>query len=852
MKKLFNFPILILIPLILAILFIIPGSVNNSILETEISFYHWIKPAQTLSEEIVIITIGDEDIRVLGGWPISRDYYSYCIHALKQSGASVIGLDLLFSGPDRRYPRYDSTMAEFISLAGNVVLPMFFTEIRDTSSIVYRNFGEDPHFSLPIIRNAAAANGFSNLGLQPVIYRVPLVINSTEGYTYSFAAELYRIYHHTSRNPSLQKSSELFEPMINQKGYIYLNFPRFDELTHKYSFVELLQTFRNNPDSVRMDEKIAVVLNTVTGVSQLKSIPLNDRIPASYIHMTALHNMINENWIRFMPIPIGWLLVFLFGSIFLVAWPERMMSYQNIILLILAFIYIFLTVTVFISLDTAFPLVYPLFSLMIGFLLIRIAKIKSTQSTTEYQSIELDKQLSDKEQQLESARSELKDLYEKLEIEAAISENSREQVVDYKEAINDLQKELDDLRAYIHPQKKMEPIDVEGIVFSKTSPLQEVLDLVMKVSMDDIPVLITGETGTGKELIAQTIHEKSKRHRAPFIAINCGALPETLLESELFGHEKGSFTGATALRKGRFELADGGTIFLDEITETSPAFQSRLLRILQESTFERVGGQIALRTDIRIIAATNKDIQKLIAQEKFRSDLFYRLNGFPITVPPLRERDDDIPLLADYFIKKHGYDDISGFSTQAMQKLTSYSWPGNVRELENYVRRAAILAQSEGRQMIQETDLPQDIRDVKSALQLQIVHKPLEEQILELMRTFKFSRSSIIQTANLLGNRDRGTITEYFKGICFQHLVDADYRLSQAVINIAGSTDQETVENLSQKITDYLSNLENYAGIPAQAGKPTNQQAPPFKGLPAKFDPYLDQILANLKKINKS
>jgi transcriptional regulator with GAF, ATPase, and Fis domain len=495
------------------------------------------------------------------------------------------------------------------------------------------------------------------------------------------------------------------------------------------------------------------------------------------------------------------------------------------------------------------PILYPLFSLVIGLISGSVAEIKYTQSESRYRNQELNRQLSEKELQLESMRSELKNLHTKLEEEVATSEKTQQQVLEHKEAITDLEKEIDDLRIYSKPAKKLDVIEVEGIVYSDTSPLKKTLDLVMKVSVDDIPVLLTGETGTGKELIAKTIHQKSRRNRAPFIAINCGALPETLLESELFGHEKGSFTGATALRKGRFELADGGTVFLDEVTETSPAFQSRLLRVLQESTFERVGGQKPLKTDIRIIAATNKDIQKLITQNKFRTDLFYRLNGFPITVPPLRERTDDIALLANHFIKKHGYENISGFSAQAMQKLTDYRWPGNVRELENCVRRAALLAQSEERNLIQENDLPRDIREAKSELQLQIIHKPLEEQILELMRSFKFSRSAIVQTANLLGNRDRGTITEYFRGICFQYIVEADFNLSQAVVNIAGSSEVDMHQNLTQKINDYLSNLEIYTGIPPQADLPTNQQEPPFKGLPAKFDPYLDQILANLPKL---
>jgi len=478
--------------------------------------------------------------------------------------------------------------------------------------------------------------------------------------------------------------------------------------------------------------------------------------------------------------------------------------------------------------------------------------VKTSQSESHFLSKELDNQLAEKENQLETIRGQLKDLHDRLNQETEISEKNREQILDQKQSINDLEKELADLRTYQRPAKKAEVVEVEGIVYSKKSPMQKVMDLVAKVSADDIPVMISGETGTGKELIAQIIHQRSKRNKAPFIAINCGALPETLLESELFGHEKGSFTGATATRKGRFELADGGTIFLDEVTETSPAFQSRLLRILQESTFERVGGQVQLKTDVRVIAATNKDIQNLISKDIFRSDLFYRLNGFPISIPPLRERVDDIALLAEHFLKKHGNKNMSGFSSQAMEILKTYSWPGNIRELENCVRRAAILAQSEDRTLIQENDLPQDIREAESVVQLQIVHKPLEDQILELMRSFKFSRSSIIQTANLLGNRDRGTITEYFRGICFQYIVEANYNLEETVQKIAGSSEQESCDNIRQKINDYLSNLENYAGIPPQADKPTNQQAPPFKGLPAKFDSFLDQILANFPQFPHS
>jgi transcriptional regulator with GAF, ATPase, and Fis domain len=849
MKNLIKTPVLILIPIILATIYIIPGSLNDKILEAEISFYHWIKPAEKLSDEIVVVTIGDEDIRILEGWPISRDYYSYAIHALKQGGANAIGLDLFFSGPDKRYPRYDSTMADFISLAGNVVLPMFFSGLRDSVLDNELLFGQDPHYSLPVLSQAAAANGFSNFGPDPVLYSIPLVVNTDEDIQFSFAAELYRIFGDQDNEKAEQP--ETIEKLINSGGNIYLNYADFQDIPYKYGFVELLQTFRKDPDSIPVKGKLAVIINTITGVTQIKSIPLNDNIPASYIHVNAISNLLLQNWIIIIPPSVGWIIIFIFGILFLIKWPLVVQGLRFRVIILSCLLYGLVALLLGVFLQIVLPLVYPFIAILVGGVIAQMADSSLLESENQYRHTELDKQLSDKERQLELMRQQLKDLNKKLEKETALSEKNRQQLLEHKDAITDLEKELDDLRTFNQSVQEPYIAEIKGIIFSESGPMKKILDLVMKVSSDDIPVLINGETGTGKELIAQTIHEKSMRNNAPFIAINCGALPETLLESELFGHEKGAFTGATTLRKGRFELADGGTVFLDEVTETSPAFQSRLLRVLQESNFERVGGQKPVSTNVRIIAATNKDIQKLITQDKFRSDLFYRLNGFPITVPPLRERKDDIAILANHFIEKHRYENIKGLSDQAMQKLTTYHWPGNVRELENCIRRAAILAQSEGRSLIKENDLPQDVRDAKSELQLQLVHQPLEEQILELMRSFKFSRSSIVQTANLLGNRDRGTITEYFKGICFQYLVEAEYDLQKAILNLAGSTDQNVRDNLNQKIKDYLSNLENYAGIPPQSDKPANEQAPPYKGLPKKYDLFLDQILANLDKLRE-
>jgi formate hydrogenlyase transcriptional activator len=232
-----------------------------------------------------------------------------------------------------------------------------------------------------------------------------------------------------------------------------------------------------------------------------------------------------------------------------------------------------------------------------------------------------------------------------------------------------------------------------------TSPaLHAVLARVSKVAPTDSSVLITGETGTGKELIARAVHRRSQRSSRPFVSVNCAAIPRDLLASELFGHEKGAFTGAIQRRMGRFELAEGGTIFLDEIGELPAETQVTLLRVLQEREFERIGGTGSIRSDVRLIAATNRDLQAAIAAGAFRSDLFYRLNVFPIEVPPLRERREDISVLVAYFIDRYARKAGKSFRSinkQSMESLQSYPWPGNIRELQNIIERSVVVCDTE-------------------------------------------------------------------------------------------------------------------------------------------------------------
>jgi len=287
--------------------------------------------------------------------------------------------------------------------------------------------------------------------------------------------------------------------------------------------------------------------------------------------------------------------------------------------------------------------------------------------------------------------------------------------------------------------------EFEG-VYSKDG-LGKILNLLKMVSPTDASVIIYGESGTGKELVARAIHKNSKRADRQFLAVNCAALNENLIESELFGHEKGAFTGATNQKKGKFELADGGTIFLDEIGEMPISTQAKLLRVLQEREFERVGGVKTLKTDVRVIAATNRNLEDMVKKGEFREDLFFRLNVFPVNLPPLRERKSEIPMLVDFFIKKYSMKFskiIKGYTAEYIEKLKTYSFPGNIRELENIVERSIILCSSEKLT----GDLLPDFREkVQNESVLDV--KENEKQL--IFKALKESGNNKSQAAKILG-----------------------------------------------------------------------------------------------------
>jgi DNA-binding NtrC family response regulator len=286
--------------------------------------------------------------------------------------------------------------------------------------------------------------------------------------------------------------------------------------------------------------------------------------------------------------------------------------------------------------------------------------------------------------------------------------------------------------------------DRYGEIVGRSRALAELMKVVEKVAATEARVLITGESGTGKELIARTIHRQSPRAGARFFAVNCGALTESLLESELFGHERGAFTGAVATKKGIFELAHGGTLLLDEVGETSPAFQTKLLRVVQESEFARVGGSRPLRTDVRIISSTNRDLRRAITEGRFREDLYYRLSVVQIDVPPLRDRAEDIPLLVRHFLaaySAHVKRRVRGIDAEAMEVLARYRWPGNIRELQNVIERAVIMVESG--QEIAPGHLPADLLEepAEAAPPMMEVRNAERELILRTLRECNGNRS---------------------------------------------------------------------------------------------------------------
>ncbi len=844
--------IAVLIIIVFGILSSLSTNFNETLNNAFIDLQFKIRGQRHLSDQIIIVYIGPDDIEALKGWPVTRDYYGYIIHILNSLGARTIGIDVFFERQDAHYPEYDQLFAEFIKAGENVCLPFTFaTTERRAGKIIMK--GDNLSLPYKIFADNAAAFGFSNLGQHSNMRKVPIIIAQGDSVYYSYGFELARLFLGYERAGTYQHNKILLKDSSNKKISILLNDNGQIRLNHfgaatkvnTIGLVDLLKYYEQSIHTINFKDKLVLISVTAPGVANLRATPFTQLLPASFIHATIAENIIQHNYLRDLPIFSEWLSIAL--VVFMVMFIFKVKKIFVVITYCLFLIFAFglIAMILFIHFNLILPLAYPFISFIVASIVFGMFKTILHRTETDTMRQLLEDQIAMKEAQLNEAKQRSREMQQQLKQESDVTDELEQLAEKRRQSILQLEKELKDLQSYMTSAAEEDEriSEFTEIVHAKTSSMDEVLNLVTKVSKDDIPVLIMGETGTGKEMIARVIHNSSVRYGAPFIAINCGALPETLLESELFGHEKGSFSGAQSRRRGRFELADHGTIFLDEISETSHAFQAKLLRVLQERCFERLGGEQTIQVDIRIIAATNKNLSKEMAKENFRADLFYRLNGFPITIPPLRERVEDIPLLAVHFLKKHNYKTVSAFSGQAMAVLKTYHWSGNVRELENVVRRAAILASSENRDIIRESDLPDELSERKS----ERAYKSFETQVLEELRALKFSRSAISRTARTLGNRDRGTITEHFRGICFEYLVEEDFDIDKAACTIAATSDEEIIKRVKSKINEYLDNLKKIDPDEEDITEESiTNLASRFKGLPKKYHPYLQRIFEYL------
>lgn len=853
-----KFLILLFVTIFIMLISSLPTSYNCWIDDLFTNLQFKIRGSRQLSDDILFVFIGPEDVHDLGGWPISRDYYGYMTHILKQGGARVIAFDMLFEKPEPLYREFDQILTQFIESAGNVCLPMAFGELQKNQSENRHSnlyIGSQPAMPMSQLSKAAAAIGFSNFGNEINVRKVPLVVLYDDSTYFSFGTELARLFLGINSELLFLQNHLVIEN--NSEGRIDIPLDKIGRLKlnhfgginnlNSISFMDLLQAFESAPDSLEFSNKLILVGLTAPAISIYKSTPLTNSLPASLVHATVAENIIHQNFLKDIPFYLQWVLILALVLLMYALWESRWLNHRNWIGFVILAVFWLISITAFTHLHWVLPLFYPSVALIFTDFYLKIFLRYELNTQEIHRKKLLEDHIKEKEEELGIAREKMKKYQDELQLREKHSDQLKQIANGQQETILQLENELRDLETYIVPEQPTDLPEFSEMIHSPESELKKVLELIGKIRSDDIPVLIIGETGTGKEMVARAIHRTSPRKDKSFVAVNCGALTETLLESELFGHEKGSFTGAHSRRRGRFEIADGGTIFLDEITETSLSFQAKFLRVLQEGVFERVGGEQSIKVNVRVIAASNKDLKMAMKGGNFREDLFYRLNGFPIILPALRERLDDIPILADHFLKKHNYPPVKKFSDQAMIALVQYSWPGNVRELENIVRRAALLAQSEKRELIRLSDLPEEIQTQQNPAHVTEKFQSLDRQILAMLRSFRFSHSAISKTAKALGNRDRGTVTEYFRGICFQGLVKTDFNIVKAAQDIAKDEGEEITQKVEKKIQEYIKNL--YPLPDLQDQQVTNLHTlRQFKGLPKKYHDDLIQIIYHLKQ----
>jgi len=731
---------------------------------------------------IRIIYFGENDIERLGGWPVKRNIYGYLVEKLKALGVKEIGFHVYWGKDSDLNDENDLFLTSILNKNNNIIGSFYFENIGDVSKPV-TPFPELQWTVDGIRKDLTVASGiqspdkifltgntnfgFVNLELTKdgICDEAILLTKYGDGIYPSFSNLIARNFQKISIDSSISK--------------IKINFKINANHLPKISVREIIRP--ENPEQLKKELSGSIALIGVIS-SQLgfeKSTPIDPAIPVIGIHAQIVDNLIADNYLKMFPryvYPIIFLMIIVLMELFKI----KKLKLQIYYLSSCAGLFILL-MPMFWTFSIIFQLYTYLFTLGL-FLLIFTGTSVVKQKRRYLQESENRKRL--EEQFIQKAQSAAKLVQENLELRQK-----------YKDEIADLREELSEVS---HGSPEIIEKEFPDIMCSANSPMIKVLAELTRIAKTDEPVLITGESGTGKELIAKAIHQKSERKDKPIIIVNCGALSESLLESELFGHKKGAFTGANNTKIGFFEAADKGTILLDEITETSPSFQAKLLRILQDGFFFKVGSTEVQKVNVRVIAATNKNIEEIIELHKFRQDLYFRLNVLPVHLPPLRDRIDDILLLLHFFLKNNKIK----ISSSALQLLKSYFWPGNIRELQNISARMKLLDEGS---IVTSNWIKQHLSLNSQPTQ----SDSLDDEILILFRELDFRNDANSIIAQKVGNLHRSRITEYLKGKTFQFFFEEEFNMDKAIRRFNPEPDEQLDERIRNRMIKYLKYLSN-------------------------------------------
>jgi DNA-binding NtrC family response regulator/CHASE2 domain-containing sensor protein len=730
---------------------------------------------------IYIVYFDEDDIQLLGGWPLSRNIYGYLAEKLFSLGAEIVGFDIFWGDRADASDENDMFLASVLNKQNSIVGSFYFSifghnnseekPVPDLGWIFKKEPQNLMHASSiqtasKMFLKGRAKFGFVNLPFtnEGIIEEAALLVKSGDIIYPSFSNLISRIYKQNCADSSLSEIKINYT--VNTK---HLPIISIREIIHEEDTERLKQ---------KLGKSIVIAGIISSQIGFEKATPIDASMPVIGIHAQIIDNILTGNYLKTLPQWIYSVILFIVILIPVIFRINRM-RYKYFLLTVCAFLFTVSTLILW-----KHCIIFELYACLTTLLFISIIFM--------FDSVFFQK----KQFREEIEKRKLLEIQfrDKVQSSAYLEKEYIELQKRYRNEIEGLREEL----STVTDEESTSILnEYPDIVCSHKSPMIKILSELSRIGETDQPVFISGESGTGKELIAKSIHQKSRRKEYPFIAVNCSSLSENLLESELFGHEKGSFTGANQAKSGFFEAADKGTIFLDEISETSVSFQAKLLRILQEGTFFRVGSTKIRNVDVRVIAATNQNIDQMIEQGHFRQDLFFRLNVLPVHLPPLRERPEDIPLLVSHFLGRSGYKISSG----AQELLKSYNWPGNIRELQNLSARMKIL--EEGSLVTSDWIKKQLSLDDKSSTSLE----SMDENILLLYREMKFRNDSNVRIAEKLGNLHRSTITEYLKGMTFQFFCEEDFDLNNTVRRFNPDKDDRLDLKIRNRMVKYLKNL---------------------------------------------